>query len=64
MVEFYTLCLDYGIDISTIRFSLQTEMPELFNIEKIIKTNSHKYKVGLPTRFIDVIPRKVIGGWQ
>lgn len=64
MVEFYTLCLDYGIDISTIRFSLQTEMPELFNIEKIIKTNSHKYKVGLPSRFVDVMPRKVTGGWQ
>lgn len=34
------------------------------NIEKLHNTNEHKYKVGLPSRFIDVLPRKVIGGWQ
>jgi len=34
------------------------------NIEKIHKTNLHKYKVGLPARFIDVMPRCVPGGWQ
>jgi len=34
------------------------------NIEKIHKTNLHKYQVGLPARFVDVIPRCVPGGWS
>jgi NAD+ synthase (glutamine-hydrolysing) len=34
------------------------------NIESLHKTNEHKYRVGIPSRFVDVMPRKVIGGWQ
>jgi NAD+ synthase (glutamine-hydrolysing) len=34
------------------------------NIEDIHNRNAHKYEVGLPSHFIDVIPRKVFGGWQ
>lgn len=33
-------------------------------IEKIHHTNLHKYKVGSPARFIDVMKRKIEGGWQ
>ena len=32
-------------------------------IEKLHNTNVHKYKVGSPAHFIDVMPRKVPGGW-
>lgn len=33
-------------------------------IEKIHKQNEHKYKVGSPARFIDVMDRAIRGGWQ
>lgn len=33
-------------------------------IEDIHKKNSHKYKVGSPAHFIDVMNRKIEGGWQ
>lgn len=33
-------------------------------IEEIHKTNAHKYEVGSPSHFIDVMPRKVTGGWK
>jgi hypothetical protein len=40
----------------------------VFNIENIHTKNLHKYKVGSPARFVDVMPRKFIGtlkgkGW-
>jgi len=34
------------------------------NIEKLHKTNKHKYQVGSPAHFIDVMERCVPGGWQ
>lgn len=34
------------------------------NIENIHKTNAHKYEVGSPAHFVDVLPRKIPGGWQ
>lgn len=34
------------------------------NIEKLHKTNKHKYLVGSPAHFIDVMERCVPGGWQ
>ena len=64
MVEFYTLCLDYDIDYKLDVSYLPKTIIELNNIEKTIEKNAHKYKVGLPSRFVDVLPRKVIGGWQ
>ena len=64
MVEFYTLCLDYDVDYKLDVSYLPKTIFELTNLENLIKTNSHKYKVGLPSRFVDVLPRKVIGGWQ
>lgn len=33
------------------------------NIESLHRTNAHKYKVGAPAHFIDVMQRKVPGGW-
>jgi len=33
-------------------------------IEEIHNKNSHKYKVGSPARFIDVMERKIEGGWS
>ena len=33
-------------------------------IEEIHNKNSHKYKVGSPAHFIDVMDRKIEGGWQ
>ena len=34
------------------------------NIEEIHSTNSHKYKVGMPSHFLDVMRRKIPGGWS
>lgn len=34
------------------------------NIEHIHNTNKHKYEVGMPSHFIDVLPRKIPGGWN
>lgn len=33
-------------------------------VEGLHKTNSHKYRVGSPAHFVDVMPRKVFNGWQ
>lgn len=33
-------------------------------IEELHKKNAHKYQVGLPAHFIDVMERKVPGGWK
>ena len=34
------------------------------NIERLHQTNAHKYQTGLPSHFVDVMPRKVLDGWQ
>lgn len=34
------------------------------NIEVLHEKNLHKYEVGSPAHFIDVLPRKITGGWQ
>lgn len=34
------------------------------NIEDLHRKNLHKYEVGSPAHFIDVLPRKIDGGWQ
>ena len=35
-----------------------------YNIEKIHKHNAHKYKVANSSRFINVLPSDIQGGWQ
>jgi NAD+ synthetase len=42
----------------------EKELRWIHNIEKIHSTNSHKYQVGMPSHFIDVLPRKIPGGWN
>jgi NAD+ synthetase len=34
------------------------------NIETLHRANAHKYQVGSPAHFVDVMPRKIPGGWQ
>ena len=36
----------------------------LANIERLHEMNKHKYEVGNPAHFIDVMNRKIPGGWQ
>ena len=65
MVELYMLCIDYRIDIFSYSFNDSDYVSEaLTNLKTIIHKNAHKYKVGLPSRFIDVMPRKLYGGWK
>jgi NAD+ synthase (glutamine-hydrolysing) len=34
------------------------------NIERLHRQNLHKYKVGSPAIHLDVLPRRILGGWQ
>lgn len=34
------------------------------NIEAMHNKNKHKYQVGLPSHFIDIMPRAIPGGWK
>ena len=34
------------------------------NIEALHEKNKHKYQVGMPSHFIDIMPRAVPGGWK
>lgn len=48
---------------------LNNEEQEIFRkyalaIENLHKKNAHKYDVGCPSHFIDVMPRKILGGWK
>jgi NAD+ synthase (glutamine-hydrolysing) len=60
-VELFTLLQDYGWVKESDDFELSTAVS---NIKKLNNQNIHKYKVGLPSRFVDVLPRGVIGGWK
>jgi NAD+ synthetase len=42
---------------------LMQELQGFKNIEKLHKINEHKYQVGNPAHFVDVMNRKVKGGW-
>jgi NAD+ synthetase len=64
-VELYLLLKEYYPGYYQ---DIVAEHPELHEyvkaIEALHKTNAHKYKVGSPARFVDVLPRCVPGGWQ
>lgn len=64
-IRFFILLKDFNLDFRKISqlISLQT-IRSFENIETIHKRNLHKYKVGLPSRFIDVMKRVVEGGWS
>lgn len=78
IVELYTQLLEMGMDQFTTQTTPQEVSRHLeadeeaavqlalwFRaIERIHETNAHKYRVGSPARFIDVMPRTVPGGWQ
>jgi len=55
--------IEYFIKSVKDRFE-DKELNWIANIEKIHKTNSHKYQVGMPSHFIDVLPRKIPEGWN
>lgn len=40
------------------------ELTMFSNIEKLHSVNKHKYMVGMPSHFLDVMKRKVLGGWS
>jgi NAD+ synthase (glutamine-hydrolysing) len=59
------LCADTEVDFSE---SLHGEEKEFYqlcknNIEALHRINLHKYQVGNPAHFLDVLDRKVPGGW-
>ena len=70
-VEYFQLLDDYDVpridginslDHVMKKLELQNEFGAIINIHK---KNAHKYKVGMPSRFIDFMPRKTNknGGW-
>jgi NAD+ synthetase len=71
-IELYILLKDYqelSFDYPELKLDDKTLVSEEYikystAIELIHAKNAHKYRVGNPAHFIDVLPRKVIGGWQ
>lgn len=61
-VELFTLLKDYSESFKELNQFLTD--PAFLNIEALHSKNAHKYKVGMPSRFVDVLKRKVQGGWQ
>lgn len=62
-VELYILLKDYIDKQLTVDLDEST-LQAFCNIETLHRHNAHKYKVGLPSRFVDVLNRTVVGGWQ
>ncbi len=61
-LELYVLLMDYDISVDVTKLGqedLDDFMNWSMNIELIRKTNIHKYKVGSPARYVDVLPRLV-----
>lgn len=64
-IELFTLLKDYGYPADGTGGYLKADGQTLEAFKKIKdlhKVNEHKYKVGLPSRFVDVLPRSVFGG--
>jgi NAD+ synthase (glutamine-hydrolysing) len=65
--EMYLIMKEYNLYVN---ISLTREEENQFikwgsNIDELCIKNSHKFKVGLPSRFVDVMPRTGIpGGWN
>ena len=65
-VEMYLLIKEHSLE--KLQEELNEEDAKLYNlysgnVEKLHARNLHKYQVGLPSRFIDILPRAVPGGW-
>ncbi|WP_230373364.1 NAD(+) synthase [Leptospira interrogans] len=64
-IRFFILFKDFNLDFRNFTHLLSSDTIQSFeNIETLHKKNLHKYKVGLPSRFIDVMKRIVEGGWS
>ena len=68
-LELYLLSLEFQYSIwnhtEDITVEEKHQMNQwMQNIEKLHEINSHKYKVGMPAHFVDVMTRKIPGGWQ
>ncbi|PJZ29491.1 NAD(+) synthase [Leptospira kmetyi] len=64
-IRFFILLKDFGFDFRNLAHLLSSNTIRSFeNIEALHQKNLHKYKVGLPSRFIDVMQRIVEGGWS
>lgn len=65
-IEAYLLTKEFGIKVNTDLFE-KSEKEDFIrfsdNIEKHHLKNRHKYCVGNPSHFIDVMNRKIPGGW-
>ena len=65
-VELYILTKEYAVPLTE---NLSAEEKEtalswIENIEHQHQKNAHKYRVGSPAVHLDVLPRKVMGGWS
>lgn len=61
-IELFLLLKEYSsFDYDT--QNLVNTYEPFINIEKLHQINEHKYAVGNPAHFIDVMPRKIGGGW-
>lgn len=65
-LEMYLNCLEEGM--SSKLFLENSEELDLYHryqesIEKLHTKNAHKYKVGMPSYFIDCMPRRIPNGW-
>ncbi|TGL57697.1 NAD(+) synthase [Leptospira sarikeiensis] len=64
-IRFFILLKDFNIGHKSVSNLFSSNTIQSFkNIETIHKKNLHKYKVGLPSRFVDVMKRSVEGGWS
>lgn len=66
-VEAFLLLKQYRISTDSIIIEDSNEykmfLEHVKNIETIHQKNAHKYQVGYPSHFIDIMPRKIEGGW-
>lgn len=67
-LELYQLLLEYGEE-ETFEATLDVESLTLYqqyktNIEQLHQQNKHKYQVGSPAHFIDIMNRKIPNGWS
>lgn len=62
-IETFTLYRDYKKEVNKKNIFKYITKTKVNKIEKIHEINIHKYKAGFVARFIDVMPRKVEGGW-
>lgn len=64
-IRFFILLKDFSLDFRKLTHLFSSDTIRSFeNIETLHMKNLHKFKVGLPSRFVDVMKRAVEGGWS